>query len=96
MTARLNRLLSFPLLAKELTETAARRRTYVIRALYAALLYALFALMMPRWLWRPGASPLQAMGAGRELFDAMVQIARTGQGPAKQAASIGCSIKWRH
>jgi peroxiredoxin len=34
--------------------------------------------------------------AARELFDAMVQIARTGQGPAKQAASIGCSIKWRH
>jgi len=33
--------------------------------------------------------------AQRELFDAMVQIARTGLGPAKQAASIGCSIKWR-
>ena len=34
--------------------------------------------------------------AARELFDAMVQIARTGLGPAKQVASIGCSIKWRH
>ncbi len=34
--------------------------------------------------------------AARELFEAMVQIARTGQGPATQAASIGCSIKWRH
>jgi peroxiredoxin len=34
--------------------------------------------------------------APRELFDAMVQIARTGLGPAKQAPSIGCSIKWRH
>ncbi len=34
--------------------------------------------------------------AARELFDAMVQIARTGLGPATQAASIGCSIKWRH
>jgi peroxiredoxin len=34
--------------------------------------------------------------AARELFDAMVQIARTGLGPAMQAASIGCSIKWRH
>jgi peroxiredoxin len=33
--------------------------------------------------------------APRELFNAMVQIARTGAGPAKQAASIGCSIKWR-
>jgi hypothetical protein len=34
--------------------------------------------------------------AARELFDAMVQIARIGLGPATQAASIGCSIKWRH
>jgi peroxiredoxin len=33
--------------------------------------------------------------ATRELFDAMVQIARTGAGPAKQVASIGCSIKWK-
>jgi peroxiredoxin len=34
--------------------------------------------------------------APRELFDAMVAIARTGKGPAAQTASIGCSIKWRH
>ncbi len=33
--------------------------------------------------------------AARELFDAMVQVARTGKGPAHQAASIGCSIKWK-
>jgi peroxiredoxin len=31
----------------------------------------------------------------RELFDAMEQIARTGQGPEVQHASIGCSIKWK-
>ena len=31
----------------------------------------------------------------RELFDAMVQVARTGKGPADQIASMGCSIKWR-
>jgi peroxiredoxin len=34
-------------------------------------------------------------GARRELFDAMRQIAETGQGPAEQMPSIGCSIKWR-
>jgi len=34
--------------------------------------------------------------APRELFDAMVQIARTGKGPADQTAAIGCSIKWKH
>jgi peroxiredoxin len=33
--------------------------------------------------------------ARRELFDAMRQIADTGQGPAEQVPSMGCSIKWR-
>jgi peroxiredoxin len=33
--------------------------------------------------------------APRELFNAMVQVARTGRGPERQTASIGCSIKWR-
>ena len=33
--------------------------------------------------------------APRELFDAMVRIARTGQGPRSQNSSQGCSIKWR-
>jgi len=33
--------------------------------------------------------------ARRELFDAMVGIARTGQGPAEQTTAIGCSIKWK-
>jgi peroxiredoxin len=32
----------------------------------------------------------------RELFNAMLQVARTGQGPAQQTASLGCSIKWRN
>lgn len=40
----------------------------------------------------------RAMGhpAGRtkELVIAMKQIAETGQGPAKQMPSVGCSIKW--
>jgi len=33
--------------------------------------------------------------APRELFDAMVAVARTGKGPVAQTASVGCSIKWR-
>ena len=33
--------------------------------------------------------------ARRELFEAMSQIAETGQGPIEQRASMGCSIKWR-
>jgi peroxiredoxin len=31
----------------------------------------------------------------RELFEAMKQVAKTGQGPNHQVPSIGCSIKWR-
>ena len=34
--------------------------------------------------------------APRELFDAMLQVARTGKGPAQQTSSIGCSIKWKN
>ena len=31
----------------------------------------------------------------RELFEAMTQVAQTGDGPLEQTASMGCSIKWR-
>jgi hypothetical protein len=34
-------------------------------------------------------------GMPRELLQAMTQIAETGQGPAEQFPSMGCSIKWR-
>ena len=34
-------------------------------------------------------------GARRDLYEAMVQVAETGQGPREQIASMGCSIKWR-
>ncbi len=33
--------------------------------------------------------------ARRELFEAMKQIAQTGQGPRDQVPSMGCSIKWK-
>lgn len=31
-----------------------------------------------------------------ELLEAMLLIAETGRGPARQIPSMGCSIKWRH
>lgn len=34
--------------------------------------------------------------ARRELVEAMRLVAVTGEGPAQQTPSIGCSIKWRH
>jgi len=30
----------------------------------------------------------------RELYEAMIEIAKTGRGPSHQIPSIGCSIKW--
>jgi hypothetical protein len=33
--------------------------------------------------------------APRDLFNAMIHVAQTGQGPHGQIASMGCSIKWR-
>ena len=36
-----------------------------------------------------------AVDASRDLFNTMLQVARTGQGPREQIASMGCSIKWK-
>lgn len=34
-------------------------------------------------------------GARRDLYEAMVLIAETGEGPRDQVPSMGCSIKWK-
>ncbi len=31
----------------------------------------------------------------RDLFESMLQVAKTGQGPTQQIPGMGCSIKWR-
>ena len=41
---------------------------------------------------RKDAAPADAR---RDLFEAMKQVALTGQGPREQIPSIGCSIKWK-
>ena len=33
--------------------------------------------------------------AKRDLFEAMIQVAKTGKGPSEQIPSMGCSIKWK-
>jgi peroxiredoxin len=35
-----------------------------------------------------------APDARRELYEAMAQVAETGEGPREQTPSMGCSIKW--
>jgi peroxiredoxin len=45
---------------------------------------------------RLDASRIQPVAnARRDLFEAMTQVAETGCGPADQAPSAGCSIKWK-
>ncbi len=49
-----------------------------------------------RYRGRLDASRLEPVAdARRELFEAMVQIAETGEGPPQQTASMGCSVKWK-
>jgi peroxiredoxin len=40
-------------------------------------------------------TPGRSVSGGRELFEAMRLVAASGQGPAGQLPSVGCSIKWR-
>ncbi|MCA9075097.1 MAG: ABC transporter permease subunit [Planctomycetaceae bacterium] len=63
------RHLSFPLLTKELTEQANRRRTYVVRFLYAAVLFLLgiFAIA-------GDTSGNVRLGAGGAIFHNLVQM----------------------
>jgi ABC-type transport system involved in multi-copper enzyme maturation permease subunit len=68
------RFFSFPLLGKELTETAARRRTYVLRVVYGLLLFGLFALNLPSHLLRGNYDVLSIMGTGRDMLEVIFGI----------------------
>jgi ABC-type transport system involved in multi-copper enzyme maturation permease subunit len=64
-------LLSFPLLTKELAEQAARKRTYVIRFVYATLLLLAFALVYQQTARFMTDGGLGMIGKGGTLFDAL-------------------------
>ena len=58
--------------------------------------FGLNAKLELQYRGRLDASRREAVpGARRELYEAMLQIAQTGEGPRDQVPSIGCSIKWR-
>src|SRR6267142_3798273 len=63
-----------PLLAKELIEQAARRRTYVIRVAYASLLFFSAFVFFFDTLRVGSASPLAVLGKGREMFETLVRL----------------------
>jgi len=59
---------SLPLLAKDLVETANRRRTYVLRVVYALLLYSTALLMYVSSTDAYNKTGLQLLGTGEDLL----------------------------
>ncbi len=64
---RLRGTTHFPLLRKELLELAARRRTYIIRAVYAGILFVIFTIVYAVWL-SGHESALDVLGSGGKMF----------------------------
>jgi ABC-type transport system involved in multi-copper enzyme maturation permease subunit len=70
--------LGLPLLTKELIEQAARRRTYVVRVVYACLLFCAAYLMFYQILSTRGYNLFQVIGRGREMFNSLVGLQFVG------------------
>ena len=67
--------IGLPLLAKELREQSARRRTYVIRSVYAAILCFVGCVFFYEVVSRRaglGGNPFAVLGRGREMFEILV------------------------
>ncbi|MBW3539617.1 MAG: ABC transporter permease [Planctomycetes bacterium] len=71
---RLFARIGFPLLAKELTEQAAQRRTYVIRVLYALALFVGAWILFQDILGTGRQGAFGVLGQGREMFVAIVTL----------------------
>jgi ABC-type transport system involved in multi-copper enzyme maturation permease subunit len=63
---------SLPLLAKELTELACRRRTYTVRVLFTLFLAGIWLLLVAEYASRPRSnSRLAVLGHGADVLDAL-------------------------
>ena len=67
-----------PLLTKELAEQSARKRTYVVRTLYASLLVGFAMLMFWAEVYREITSPFDVLGQGREMFQVILMLQFAG------------------
>ncbi len=70
---RIKRLLELPLLAKELNEQSAQRRTYVIRFVYGAVLFTAACGMFYGTFLQGGGST-GGLGQGRQMFEKLVGL----------------------
>jgi len=78
---RITRLVAnfgLPLLAKELTEQAARKRTFVIRVVYATILFLMASLFFYQTLQFVTSSPLAVLGHGKNMFATLVGLQFAG------------------
>lgn len=75
--ARGTRRFELPLLVKELNEQASRRRTYVVRFIYGALLFAGACVMIYGDVGM-GESAAGSMGRGRGMFERLLAVQMAG------------------
>lgn len=89
MLAALIRRFSLPLLAKDLVETANRRRTYILRVVYAILLYGFtfLAYLEETGAWRQTAIDL--LGTGKNILIPAVLLQVAGICLFMPALSVG-------
>lgn len=66
----------WPLLAKELIELAARKRTYAVRVAYAGIVFLIFWVVYKEMVWNhyDARAVVSILGAGDELFNSMITI----------------------
>lgn len=62
----------FPLLTKELIEQANRRRTYVVRTLYAVVLFTVFGTFLFSLISTRGTVSVRSLGQGAGAFELVV------------------------
>src|SRR5262249_48509229 len=67
-----------PLLAKELIEQSTRKRTYVVRVVYAMLLFTAAWLLFYDVVQVGTTSPLANLGSGRRMFEVLMKLQFAG------------------
>src|SRR5258708_29390882 len=77
-TTRSRMRIGLPLLAKELLEQSARKRTYVVRVAYACLSFAAAWLLFYDLLRMGVTTPQAALGSGRQMFAVLMKLQFTG------------------
>src|SRR5262245_26217179 len=87
---RLLRMFELPLLAKELNEQAAKKRTYIIRFAYTGLLFTAACGLFYGNFLQEGAGSSGGLGQGRRMFEQLVSLQFWSIYLLLPAISCGC------